>query len=283
MFIDNSSTLLSVMIFAISLLISGCSTPPSVQIQTRRIIFGIELNQESDRLLNHIEQIYGKNVREEIIPESLVPAIAEASISDDGTPIIRIKKSDKRIEESITHELHHLQLIAEGFPVISFDGDENVIKPYEKVLLILNRYIYDQIEHRIFFPKMREAGFSPDEIYKAEVNDILNKNHIEGPQIAITAFYFYHALNVKDHNLIDRLTSMYKKNHLDQPLEDGQKLLKIIEGYMPLTPESAAKAYQDCLNLLMGGKLKFHVSGWEVTKLGLLSQKTVTYAVTPTK
>src|SRR5262245_54145518 len=67
--------------------------------------FGVVLGLETARLWHEVEARYGRSVRTEQ-PSQLEPN-AEAVVTDDGTPVIRIRESVAPTEVRIAHELLH--------------------------------------------------------------------------------------------------------------------------------------------------------------------------------
>src|SRR4030095_12012678 len=75
--------------------------------------FGVFLGVETAKLWHEVEAGYGRSVRTERPPE--LEANAEAVVTDDGTPVIRIRDAVAPTEVRIAHELLHLQLGGAGF------------------------------------------------------------------------------------------------------------------------------------------------------------------------
>src|SRR5262245_13517765 len=75
--------------------------------------FAVFLRPETTNLLHEVEARYGRSVRTE--RPSTLEVNAEAIVTDDGTPVIRIRESISPTEVRIAHELLHLQMVSEGF------------------------------------------------------------------------------------------------------------------------------------------------------------------------
>ena len=65
------------------------------------------LGPETVKLWHDVEARYGRSVRTER-PTELDEANAEAVVTEDGTPVIRIRESATPTEVRIAHELLHL-------------------------------------------------------------------------------------------------------------------------------------------------------------------------------
>src|SRR5690349_19135847 len=74
--------------------------------------FGVFLGPQTAKLWHEVEARYGRALRTERPPE--LDANAEAVVTDDGTPVIRIRESVTPTEVRIAHELLHLQMVSEG-------------------------------------------------------------------------------------------------------------------------------------------------------------------------
>jgi hypothetical protein len=80
-------------------------------------MFGVRLSSASADLAAEVEQLYRKSLSEirSYGPGSI---LAHSQVYNDGTPMITTYTSPNVAEDTIVHELHHLKLIAQGFPEI---------------------------------------------------------------------------------------------------------------------------------------------------------------------
>lgn len=142
---------------------------PRNGIPHQRQLFGIELSLPARRLLAEVEQSYGKHVRDEVAINWETVQLGYSFVADDGTPVIQINDNLERKEEVIVHELFHLKQRAKGFYMINFVFSSGAAyykyAAYCKLLLML---LHEPLQHWIFYPEMRKAGFDPSAVLKAD-------------------------------------------------------------------------------------------------------------------
>src|SRR4051812_9607689 len=75
---------------------------------TRQSLFGINLRPQAVKLLEQVEKVSGKYVREYVCPDNGGATVARSSIDSEGNPFIMILGSRGSDEDAIVHELFHL-------------------------------------------------------------------------------------------------------------------------------------------------------------------------------
>jgi hypothetical protein len=200
-------------------------------------MFGVRLGAASADLAGEVERLYGKPLSEirSYRPDSIS---ADARVNNDGTPMITTYTTPNVAEDTIVHELHHLKLIAEGFPEII-----QVITPLfpDSVNAILTDFIHDLNEglhDGIFFPQMRRAGYTPEGAHP-RIDDASQANDLQypwSPEIinlidewmkqqfrAVTYFTFARAL---DGSTLARVENWYKLKGWTQELAAGKQMAR---------------------------------------------------------
>lgn len=256
---------------------------PNASLQIKRQLFGVNLRPVGIKLLTNIEIRCGISVREEYKKD--LDRIAEAEISSDGTPIVRANPEKEITEEIIIHELFHLKMRIESFPTIWFEGPRNVMTANAALLNLLRLYVYDTIEHWIYYPQLREMGYKPDALRKAEMKEVISKNRfINEPlsDIDLAVRYFRCALEVDDPELLSRFAKYYESRQWSVPLQTGRKLAQIVQELKPYTSEKEVEAFLRCISLLLGTKIKFEFNRWETETLGRIERHYAVVWVLPT-
>jgi hypothetical protein len=241
-----------------------------------RNMFGVDLRPEARILWAEIEGHYGRPVRELLIDDLAYSYYAGlASVDPDGTPVVQLTNTEPVTEERIVHELHHLKLYADGFPVIriEYPAAWNGERQQARVRFLIAQ-IYDTIEHWIFYPRMREMGLMPDDTLKSNVEFNLQggAEDEDVPGVtrrdSLTIEYFQAALLLSDEQLLRRLTNHYRGKRWDDGLNIGKAMAALVRAARPSTPKEAVTTLMRCLPVIERGINVYELSGWETEKIG---------------
>jgi hypothetical protein len=244
-------------------------------IQPPRRLFQVELRKQVSKLLVEVELIYGKPVREER-RDIKTQGWALATISDDGAPEITIDPSVTPTETMIVHELFHLKFRAEGFELgfgyvmpPGWDTRENM-----EALSKLERTVYNNIEHWMFFPDIRKMGIDPATRERAELAEVLEKRVFPGGHPSLenrSVLYFVVALQQgPGSKSLQQLASWYRAEHWDDSLVLGNQLVDAVVEHQPRTAQEAVEAYIRCLNLIHASTFQFDFRRWDHQTRGSL-------------
>jgi hypothetical protein len=202
--------MLSTRIGAVSLIIhfaiqTACAITNSNQDNmTRRDLFGITLSSSATKLLNQVENLYKNPVYEKLGKDLSTDTSGFADTDKDGTPIITINPQIGRTEENIVHELFHLKMQAQGYPLFDFDAPPQVMQKNRAYFDEMRQKIYDPLTHRIFFPEMRRMGLDPDAHIRAQYRE--NRKSSEKPSEDFLALYYFRlALELDDQSLLSEI------------------------------------------------------------------------------
>ncbi len=245
--------------------------------EQRTHLFGIKLRLKALELLREVEDFYGRKVKEvddtaednTSHEAKLGASAAESNVLSDGTPIITIHMKEAKTEYAIVHELYHLKLFTIGLSLtpIIWDGNTKIIEPFVRQF---SASVYDPLQHSLFYPKLREMGFDPDEGQREDFKKDLEKVRIVGvKKITSTESkkilimdYFQHSLHFEDKKLLSEMTEIYKYAGWKEELIKGKEMVFIAKSANLYQPDSMIEAYKKCLNILYKGEAKFTFDRW---------------------
>jgi hypothetical protein len=270
----------------------GLSIPASKNFQVEpglgRNMFGIPLRPEARKLWLEIEDHYKREVREELTSDLGYSYYAGlASVDPDGTPAVKLRNDDRPTEERIVHELYHLKLYADGYPVIRIEYPPR--RPTEKQqarIRFLISEVYNTIEHWMFYPEMRKMGLVPDGSVRSTAELILEGDDQEdtpgvtrGDMLALD--YFEAALLLDDTQLFARLENQYNVKRWTEALQKGRDMAGIVSSSSPSTPEGAVRTLMRCLEILDRSGNGYELTRWETEKRGSHTLRRIYIKVAP--
>jgi hypothetical protein len=248
----------------------------------KRQLLGIELHDTAIALLEEVERLHRKpiRVREE---GSLPPDIKGfADTATDGIPTIVINRMTGCTEENIVHELFHLKMQAEGFPLFGFEFASTSARRNEEFLKAMRQRIYDPITHRIFFPEMRRMGLTPDGHIKAAYYENRNSND-EPSEDFLALYYFRITLEIDDAKLLSEMEQWYQEKLWNIALSKGKGLVGIVSELKPRSPNEMVVAFIQCANYLLKGEIEFEFQRMEERKYNVLTKNFAIIKVTDAK
>lgn len=241
-----------------------------------RNMFGIDLRGEARMLWAEIEEHYKRPVRELLLDDLGYSYYAGlADVDPDGTPVVKLRSTNRVTEEIIVHELYHLKFYAEGYPVIRLEYPTAWKEEREQARVrFIVAQIYDTIEHRIFYPRMRAMGLAPDDTLKSSIEFDLEGDR-RGEDVpgltrreALAIEYFQAALLLGDERLLARLTNHYRSRGWDRALDTGRAMAELVRRSQPSTPNEAVTTLMRCLALMERATNGYEISGWETESIG---------------
>ena len=189
----------------------------------------------------------------------------------NSSPRITINMGAVDPEMLIAHELFHLKLVASGewgfddFHVslpcqIKISGSE-----LQRRTQRFDDMAHSDLEHRIFFPKMREMGFDPNE----QTNSYFRGAPFADPpplnrQSPELMSLYYARFEETDREKRDQIVDLMLKSGFGRQVELGKRLLKIIQRDNPRNQKQGLATEQrliqetfcDDRNLSMGSRGK---------------------------
>ena len=242
------------------------------------VLFGIQLNDEAKSLLAKVEELFGKQVREEWLDEK-DPMSGKSNVGDDGTPIIWINPAHGRKVDVIVHELYHFILRDQGYPVLKWLIPNYMnIETNRAALHQLAEQLHDPILHYIFYSEVRAWGINPGETFEKRTKQSLKDNTLANiftnmDKEAIGLYYYKIRLEVNDPALFHRLVALLERKQKQPGIEFGKQLTQIVINANPQSPEADIQALVDCLNILYEGKFRFEQHPWAYRQLGKHTQQ----------
>ena len=257
-----------------------CYSNAQEKLKTRNVLFGVQLNDGAKSLLAEVEQLFGKQVREEWLDETDPRyGSGNSKVGDDGTPIIYINPSHGRKIDVIVHELYHFKLRDRGYPVIRWLYPKYMdIEANRAAFAQLILQLHDPILHYIFYSELRAWTINPGKTFEEHTKQAL-KDHTLVSTItnmdekAIGLYYFTIRLEISDLVLFKQLIELLEHKQKQPGIEFGKKLTQIVINNNPRSPEADIKTLVDCLNTLYEGSFHFKQHRWTSRQLGKHTQQ----------
>ncbi len=142
--------------------------------------FGVHLRPKAEVLWSHIEHMYGHSIVEERLPVG--DEYGDASVSTDGFPTIKMAP-DGATEDMVVHELLHLKLLANGFPICGWfiDKQYRPTPELDSATAWLTHNLRDAIQHWEFYPEIKRLGIVPDQPTAEEFRAFSKSGTFPGP------------------------------------------------------------------------------------------------------
>jgi hypothetical protein len=238
------------------------------------------------RLISSIETLYGKEVRIEQVRHANPDYCGEASVTPDGTPVVKVNVSVESKDLVIVHELLHLQLRQEGFPRYTVSCPPDLFLDAE-TLSGIRRMVNDMrdlIEHSaLLFPLMEEMGLNPYGTMKAIYRRNLDSGYVDSFRNPVyqTFNYMKIALESNDAKIVADLEQHYMENKWGAVLEQGRRLVHTVRSQSAKSPEAMVALTVSCLNTLYQRKVVFEASKWSIYSRGSNSERVVGITIRP--
>ncbi len=236
--------------------------------------FGVQLNPGTLLLWQTIEEGYGKPIRQETMP--FTTSYGFSDIAEDGTPFLRLAK-EGMYEENIAHELLHLKLRLEGFPVgIRWNYH---CKSELPVTAWVASNLRDPVEHWLFYPQVISLGLTPDpELSQALQRAIKQDGFVAGSNLSTEdlADFYFRALTIPAHEeLKSQLKRWYERKGWNQAIALGTQMYSTLLLARPRTPDQEMAAFIALANILYRGTYTFRLTGWTTVRRGSHSFRSV--------
>jgi hypothetical protein len=271
-----SCTLISFLIVLATF--ASCSPPRE---ESRAQPFGILLGPETTKLWHEVEALYRRPVRTERPSE--LETNAEAVVTDDGTPVIRIRESVAPTEVRIAHELLHLQMVTEGF-AYSIEPRFSSGSVTSENLALFRRnaeVVHNGILHWMFYPKLRSMGLNPSEEFSGQLDafflgsaapDAMTKQ-------GLALNFFKASIEVDDAKLQEQLADHYLARGWEGPLNSARAMAETVTNNRPDSPQREMDVFLECMNSLFKESVRFSVLGQIPRQRGAIQVFTVTVLV----
>lgn len=177
--------------------------------------------------------------------------LGSSFIHTDGTPYlavnINLKSQPKKIEAVVAHELLHLRLRANGYPVFLFDAKvktrrglaQDVEQPNVNDLTSL-------IEHRAFKPQMEQFGLNEALNLAGDTARSAQQRRGEADSQADAINFARAILEYQNAADVESLRRIYRQNKWIQSLKIGQEIADIISRARLDSPAATAATFKLC-------------------------------------
>lgn len=216
---------------------------------------------ETKTLLASVQEMYMKSVVFECL--ALSPNHGgNSTVLEDGTAKVIVNVNLPHREEIIVHELLHLVLRKEGFPLFRrtstlpdwVDG-----KYFEELLTEAN----DAVLHRIIFHRMQALGFRPSLAVLPLFAFTVSVDHLDKfPKHGAVMSYMRALLESDDPEIQARYIERYQKLGWGEQLQHGQELADYLRPWQDFTKEQVGEKFIGCLNRLFRSYLVFVGEDW---------------------
>ncbi len=246
----------------------------------------LEISANLQHLVEEVERKYGKKVKYEISEEVDESNFGETEVDGTGTPTIKLSRKGLN-EITIAHELMHLVLRKEGYPIIAWwlpkgkDTIENI-----EYLKWVRALLFDPILHTIIHRRLRSIEFNESEDLVKEWENALKEDrlsYVSGPNKGkkLILEYFRMVLELNDDNVREKVTKYYEKKGWYKEKNLGRILANKIIDTKEMDSKRAVKTFVECLNILHNGEIKFTVSGYTSKNYGKHVDKAMIIKVEP--
>ena len=229
-------------------------------------LLDVRLGAEVSSWLAEVERKLGKKVYAEFAEldpedEDGDYTLGTSYLTRAGEGVVRVDESlrvrdDKLIEAVIGHELLHLRLRARGYPLFLFAPDVRTLKgPAEDVEQPNVNDLVSMIEHRVFAPEMRRAGFDKLIDLTNYLDSARRLRDAEDGQAEALNFARA-ALEWDNPRLLEELTKIYQANRWTRSLADGRRLAETIRAANVQTPAEVTALFLRCMPILYGAEFR---------------------------
>jgi hypothetical protein len=240
------------------------------------------LGLETAKLWHEVEAEYGRYVRTERPAE--LDVNAEAVVTDDGTPVIRIGESVAPTEVRIAHELLHLQMVSEGF-AYSIEPRFSSASVTPENLVLFRRtaeVVHNGVLHWMFYPKLRSMGLNPSEEFGGKLEGTFFIKTAEADAMTeqdLALNFFKAAVETDDPGIPERLAARYQASGWQRPLDTGRAMAELVINGRPDSPQREVDVFIACMNRLFKETAAFSVLGQTTQQRGAIHVLTVTVSV----
>jgi hypothetical protein len=240
------------------------------------------LGLETAKLWHEVEARYGRPVRTERPPELEVNAAA--AVTDDGTPVIRIRESVAPTEVRIAHEVLHLQMVSEGF-AYSIEPRFSSGSVTAQNLTLFRRtgeVVHNGVLHWMFYPKLRSMGMNPSEEFGRQLAETFFIRAAAADAMTeqdLALNFFKASVEIDDPEIQERLAAHYLANGWHRPLDTGRAMAESVITGRPDSPEREVDVFLACMNRLFKETAAFSILGQTTRPRGAILLFTVTVSV----
>lgn len=222
--------------------------------QTKDFFLGIKLRPEVQAIVSEIEKKTGKKIYAEFTEQKDF-FLGSSYISEKGLAIIQVdaelEDTPQKLEAVIAHELLHLRLRVNNYPVFLFSPTIKTAKGLAQDVEQPNANdLTSMIEHRIFKSDMEKFGLyklidlAGDTAREAK----RNKGKEDGQADSIN--YARAILEYQNPKDVEAVRKAYEENGWTRSLREGKQIADIISQSNLQTPKDTETVFLKCVLIL---------------------------------
>ena len=219
--------------------------------QNDKLFLGIRLRAEVRAVADQVERKTGRGIYAVFDEFEDASTLGSSFIGEDGTPYLRINPNlqpqKQKLEAVIAHELFHLRLRAEGFPVFLFAPTVKTARgPAQDVEQPNVNDLASMIEHRIFKAEMDRLGLNQlvDLAGDTERTALRRRGAKDGQADALN--FARAVLEYRTRADVENLRKIYIGNGWQRSLKTGQEIADLISRAPYRTPQDSAGVFRLC-------------------------------------
>jgi hypothetical protein len=224
--------------------------------QNTKLFLGVKLHADVQALADEIESKTKRKIYAEYIEFAEDEYLLGSSyISSNGTPILRVNinfnQQPQKVEAIVAHELLHLRLRANDYPVFLFDLSVKTKRGLAQNVEQSNiNDLASLIEHQAFKAEIEKLGLNEliDLSGDTERAALQRKGEADGQADAIN--YARALLEYRRASDVEKLRKIYVENKWHQSLKIGQKIADIIKRSQLNSPAATTSTFQLCVSQL---------------------------------
>lgn len=240
-FLKKDSYLLTVMVL---LLFSQAG----VSAQNNKLFLGVKLDTEIQTIIEEIESKTKRKIYAEYVEFEDEYLLGSSYISSSGVPILRVNinmmNQPPKVAAIIAHELLHLRLRANNYPVFLFDPRVKTGRGAAQDTEQSNvNDLASLIEHRAFKTEMEKFGLNKLINLAGDTERAAEKRagKVDGPSDAIN--FARALLEYQTAADVEKLRKIYAANNWQRSLKTGQQIADIIKRSQLNSPSATTSAF----------------------------------------
>lgn len=222
--------------------------------QSKDLFLGIKLRPEVQAIVSEIEKKTGKKIYAEFTGQKDY-FLGSSYVSEKGLAIIQVdaelEDTPQKLEAVIAHELLHLRLRVNNYPVFLFSPTIKTAKGLAQDVEQPNANdLTSMIEHRIFKSDMEKFGLYKLIDLAGDTAREAKRNKGKEDSQADSINYARAILEYQNPKDIEAVRKVYEANGWTRALREGKQIADIISQSSLQTPKDAENAFLKCVLIL---------------------------------
>ncbi|HEY8561280.1 MAG TPA: hypothetical protein VIL74_12965 [Pyrinomonadaceae bacterium] len=216
-----------------------------------RPFLGVGLRPEVRAVADRVEGKTGRRIYAVFDEFENPSTLGSSFIGEDGVPYLRVnpnlRAQKQKLEAVIAHELFHLRLRAEGFPVFLFAPTVKTARGLAQDVEQENvNDLTSLIEHRIFKAEMDALGLNRlvDLAGDSERSAERRRGSADGQAEALN--FARAVLEYQTSADVENLRRIYARNRWHRAIKKGQEIADLIKGAKYAAPRDSVAVFRLC-------------------------------------